>query len=99
MTQIINDLKEMFDYVVIDCPAGIEQGFKNAVKGADRAIVVVSVVEVLLSGMPTEYWHALEVEEIADTKLLVNRLRYNMVKKGDTLNVDDIKDILAIELY
>lgn len=97
MTQIINDLKEMFDYVVIDCPAGIEQGFKNAVKGADRAIVVVTP-EVSSVRDADRIIGMLEVEEIADTKLLVNRLRYNMVKKGDMLNVDDIKDILAIEL-
>ena len=42
MLKLINELKEDFDYVLIDCPAGIEQGFENSVVGADRAVVVVN---------------------------------------------------------
>ena len=42
MSALCEKLKESFDYVIIDCPAGIEQGFKNAIAGADRAIVVTN---------------------------------------------------------
>ncbi|MDO4753435.1 MAG: septum site-determining protein MinD [Bacillota bacterium] len=97
MSDIINKLKEFNDYVIIDCPAGIEQGFKNAVVAADRAIVVVTP-EVSSVRDADRIIGMLEVAEIEDSKLLVNRLRYNMVKKGDMLAVDDIKEILAIDL-
>lgn len=97
MHEIIKNLKEFNDYVIIDCPAGIEQGFKNAIVGADRAIVVVTP-EVSSVRDADRIIGMLEVAEIQDTRLLVNRLRYNMVKKGDMLNVDDIKEILAIDL-
>ncbi len=97
MREIILQLKEFNDYVIIDCPAGIEQGFKNAIGGADRAIVVVTP-EVSSVRDADRIIGMLEVAEIEDAKLLVNRLRYNMVKKGDMLNVEDIKDILAIDL-
>lgn len=97
MHDMINKLKEFNDYVIIDCPAGIEQGFKNAVVGADRAIVVVTP-EVSSVRDADRIIGMLEVAEVQDSKLLVNRLRYNMVKKGDMLGVDDIKEILAIDL-
>ena len=42
MVELINELREEFDYILLDCPAGIEQGFKNAVAGADRALVVTT---------------------------------------------------------
>lgn len=97
MHEIIKNLKEFNDYVIIDCPAGIEQGFRNAVVGADKAIVVVTP-EVSSVRDADRIIGMLEVAEVSDTKLLVNRLRYNMVKKGDMLNVDDIREILAIDL-
>ncbi len=97
MLDIITQLKEFNDYVIIDCPAGIEQGFKNAIEGADRALVVVTP-EVSSVRDADRIIGMLEVAEIHDARLLVNRLRYNMVKKGDMLNVQDIEDILAIDL-
>lgn len=97
MSEIISSLKEFNDYVIIDCPAGIEQGFKNAVVGADRAIVVVTP-EVSSVRDADRIIGMLEVAEVKDSQLLVNRLRYNMVKKGDMLGVEDIKEILAIDL-
>ena len=82
MVELINELREEFDYILLDCPAGIEQGFKNAVAGADRALVVTTP----------------EVSAIRDADLIVNRLRVDMVKRGDMMNVDDVTEILAVNL-
>jgi septum site-determining protein MinD len=97
MKALCAELKEEFDYVIIDCPAGIEQGFKNAIAGADRAIVVTTP-EVSAVRDADRIIGLLEANEIEDTKLLVNRLRVDMVKKGDMMTIDDILDILGIEL-
>ena len=50
MQDLCKELKEQFDYILIDCPAGIEQGFKNAVAGADKAIVAVSYTHLVALG-------------------------------------------------
>lgn len=97
MKEIIDKLKEFNDYILVDCPAGIEQGFKNAIEGADRAIVVVTP-EISSVRDADRIIGLLESREFDNTGLLVNRLKYHMVKKGDMLNVDDIEDILAIDL-
>ena len=77
-----------FDYVLIDCPAGIEQGFKNAVAGADRAIVVTTA-EISAIRDADRIIGLLESSEIKNPELIVNRLRPNMVKKGEMMDVDD----------
>lgn len=97
MQALCAQLKSEFDYVIIDCPAGIEQGFKNAIAGADRA-VVVTTPEVSAVRDADRIIGLLEANEIKDTRLLVNRVRVDMVKKGDMMNIDDILDILGIEL-
>jgi septum site-determining protein MinD len=97
MKTLIDELKERFDYVVIDCPAGIEQGFKNAIVGADEAIVV-STPEVSAVRDADRIIGLLEAAEIRDPKLIINRLRYDMVKRGDMMNTEDMIDILAIDL-
>ena len=90
-------LKKEFDYVLIDCPAGIEQGFKNAIAGASRALVVTTP-EVSAVRDADRIIGLLEANGIKDIRLITNRLRIDMVKKGDMMNVDDIVDILAIKL-
>ncbi len=97
MKELINDLKKTHDYVLVDCPAGIEQGFKNAIAGADRAIVVTTP-EVSAVRDADRIIGLLEAAEIADPRLIVNRLRVDMVKRGEMMNVQDIEDILAIDL-
>ena len=97
MMKLCNELKEEFDYIIIDCPAGIEQGFKNAIAGADRAIVVTTP-EVSAVRDADRIIGLLEANEIRNPKLLVNRLRMDMVKRGDMMSIDDIIDILAIGL-
>lgn len=97
MKDLISDLKKTHDYVLVDCPAGIEQGFKNAIAGADRAIVVTTP-EVSAVRDADRIIGLLEAAEISDPLLIVNRLRVDMVKRGEMMNVQDIVDILAIDL-
>jgi septum site-determining protein MinD len=97
MQQLCQKLKEEFDYVIIDCPAGIEQGFKNAVAGADKAIVVTTP-EISAVRDADRIIGLLEAAELRNPKLVVNRVRVEMVKKGDMMNTEDMIDILAIDL-
>ncbi len=97
MKQLINELKEEFDFVLLDCPAGIEGGFKNAVAGADQAIVVVNP-EISSVRDADRVIGLLEAEEIKEIGLVVNRLKPNMVKRGEMLAIKDIVDLLAVNL-
>ncbi|WP_026884845.1 septum site-determining protein MinD [Clostridium akagii] len=97
MLKVVNELKSVYDYVLIDCPAGIEQGFENAVIGADRAIVVVNP-EVTSIRDADRVIGKLDAKGLDDHKLVVNRIDIEMIKKGDMLGIDDIIDNLAIKL-
>lgn len=97
MINLTNELKSEFDYIIIDCPAGIEQGFKNAIAGASRAIVVTTP-EVSAVRDADRIVGLLEANELRNPKLLINRVRIDMVKRGDMMTIDDIIDILAIDL-
>ena len=97
MQKLCQQLKEEFDYIIIDCPAGIEQGFKNAVAGADRAIVVTTP-EVSAVRDADRIIGLLEAAEIKDVKLILNRIRPDMVKRGDMMALEDVTDILAIDV-
>ncbi len=97
MKKLCSDLKKDFDFVLIDCPAGIEQGFKNALAGADKAIVVTTP-EISAVRDADRIIGLLESHGLNSPRLLVNRVRIDMVKKGDMMNVEDIIDLLAIEL-
>ncbi|MFK7694223.1 septum site-determining protein MinD [Paenibacillus sp. HJGM_3] len=94
---IVLELKKDFEYVIIDCPAGIEQGFKNAVSGADKAIVVTTPENAAVRDAD-RIIGLLEQEKIHGPKLIINRIRANMVKKGDMLDIDEICSVLAIDL-
>jgi septum site-determining protein MinD len=97
MKKLTDELREEFDYILLDCPAGIEQGFKNAIAGADRAIVVTTP-EVSAIRDADRIIGLLEANELKKTELVVNRLRMDMVKRGDMMSVADVCDILAIPL-
>ncbi len=97
MRQLCEELQQDFDFVIIDCPAGIEQGFKNAIAGADRAIIVTTP-EVSAVRDADRIIGLLEAAEMHNPKLVVNRIRPQMVKKGDMMDIDDMIDILAIDL-
>ncbi len=97
MKKLADELREEFDYILLDCPAGIEQGFKNAIAGADRALVVTTP-EVSAVRDADRIIGLLEANEIKRTHLIVNRLRTDMVKEGNMMSSDDVVEILAIDL-
>lgn len=97
MEELIEKLKPDFDYILIDCPAGIEQGFKNAIVAADEAIVVTTP-EISATRDADRIIGLLEAAEIKKPKLIVNRIRMEMVREGNMLSVEDMLEILAIEL-
>jgi septum site-determining protein MinD len=95
MQSLVTSLRERFDYVLIDCPAGIELGFKNAVAGADEAIVICT----------PEVSAVRDVDRVVGLlgnrfrpQLVINRLRPQLVKKGKMLSVDDVNSILRLPL-
>jgi len=95
--KLVDEMRADFDYIIIDCPAGIEQGFKNAIAAADRAIVVTTP-EVSAIRDADRVIGLLEANEIDKIDLIINRIHYDMVKKGDMMSVDDVVDILAVNL-
>ncbi len=97
MKELVEELKADFDYVILDCPAGIEQGFRNAIAGADRAIIVTTP-EVSAIRDADRIIGLLEAEEMSKKDLIVNRVRMDMVKRGDMMSIEDVVDILAINL-
>lgn len=97
MKKLTDSMREDFDFVIVDCPAGIEQGFKNAIAGADRAIVVTTP-EVSAVRDADRIIGLLEAAEIEDLKLVLNRVRGDMVKRGDMMTLEDVADILAIDV-
>ena len=100
MIKLLDELKndpEEFDYIILDCPAGIEQGFQNAIAGADRAIVVTTP-EVSAIRDADRIIGLLEAEEISKMDLIVNRIRMDMVRRGDMMSMEDVTDILGIPI-
>ena len=96
MRELSAQLKEEFDFVLIDCPAGIEQGFRNAVAAADEAIVVttpdVSPVR------DADRVIGLLQSSLGEPQLIINRMSMDMVKRGEMLDQQDVLDILAVRL-
>lgn len=97
MLRIVNELKEEFDYVLIDSPAGIEQGFENAVIGAEKAIIVVNP-EITSVRDADRVIGKLDAKGLEDHSVVINRLNYEMTKNGDMLDITDIIETLSIEL-
>jgi len=97
MKKLIDDIRDDFDFILLDCPAGIEQGFQNAIAGADRAIVVTTP-EVSAIRDADRIIGLLETSGIRKNELLINRLRIDMVKRGDMMSVEDVTEILAVDL-
>lgn len=97
MKKLTDELREEFDYILLDCPAGIEQGFKNAISGADRALIVTTP-EVSAIRDADRIIGLLEANSCDRIELIVNRIRMDMVKRGDMMSMNDVVDILAINL-
>lgn len=97
MKKLSDELREEFDYVLMDCPAGIEQGFKNAIAGADSGLVVTTP-EISAVRDADRIIGLLEANEMKKINLIVNRIRPDMVKRGDMMSSEDVVEILAIDL-
>ena len=97
MKKLTEQLAEEYDYVLLDCPAGIEQGFQNAIAGASRALVVTTP-EVSAIRDADRIIGLLEKNHIKKIDLIINRIRMDMVKRGDMMSVEDVSEILAISL-
>lgn len=98
MRQVIADLEtDGYSFVLIDCPAGIEQGFKNATAGATEAIIVTNP-EVSSVRDADRIVGLLEAAELRNPTLIVNRLRPGMVRNQEMMSVEDVQEILSIKL-
>jgi septum site-determining protein MinD len=97
MKELCSNLAAEFDYVLIDCPAGIEQGFKNAIAGADFA-VVVTTPEVSAIRDADRVIGLLEAAMLKQISLIINRLNAKMVKRGDMMSTEDIISLLSVPL-
>ena len=97
MQEMCAKLEREFDYVLIDCPAGIEQGFKNAIAAAQEAILVTTP-EVSAIRDADRVIGLLESEGLHRPRLIINRIRPGMVKRGDMMDKDDITELLAIDI-
>jgi septum site-determining protein MinD len=97
MIAVANALRHDFDYIIIDSPAGIERGFQNAVAPADR-VLVVTTPEVSAVRDADRIIGLIEAADKGPANLIVNRLRMDLVKRGDMLCTEDVVDVLAIDL-
>jgi septum site-determining protein MinD len=97
MEKICAELRHMFDFAVIDCPAGIERGFENAIAGADE-VVIITTPHVSSIRDADRVIGLLEAAEKQRIRLVVNRLQPDMVRRGDMLDISDVLDILSVEL-
>jgi septum site-determining protein MinD len=97
MVEVCEELRQDLDFILIDSPAGIEQGFRNAITPADAAIVVTTP-EVSAVRDADRIIGLIEAAEKDSTRLLINRIRPEMVRREDMLSIEDVLDILAIDL-
>ena len=97
MIRLCDDLRPEYDWIMVDSPAGIERGFRNAIAPADIVIVVTNP-EVSAVRDADRIIGLIEAEEKGPAKLIVNRLRVDMVRRGDMLAIEDILELLAVDL-
>jgi septum site-determining protein MinD len=97
MRALCNDLRQQFDFILIDSPAGIEQGFRNAIAGADEVLVVTNP-EVSSVRDADRIIGLVEAAELPTPRLIINRLNPLLVSRGDMMSMEDVTDILSIPL-
>jgi septum site-determining protein MinD len=97
MIRLCDELRSEFDWVIVDSPAGIERGFRNAIAPADLVFVITNP-EVSAVRDADRIIGLVEAEEKGPARLIINRLNYDMVRRGDMLSTEDIVDLLAIDL-
>ncbi|WP_028392084.1 septum site-determining protein MinD [Bacillus cihuensis] len=98
MYKLVHELKQDYDYIIIDCPAGIEQGFKNAIAGADKAIVVTTPEKSAVRDADRIIGLLEKEENIEPPKLVINRIRNHMLKNGEMMDIDEVTTHLSIDL-
>ncbi len=97
MIEIVDQLRPDYDYILIDCPAGIEQGFKNSIAAADSAIVITTP-EISAVRDADRIIGLLEQTEMESPRLIINRIRQRMMQEGEVLDIDEITKHLSIDL-
>jgi septum site-determining protein MinD len=97
MVEVCEELRPNLDFILIDSPAGIEQGFRNAIAPADEA-VIVTTPEVSAVRDADRIIGLIEAAEKENMQLIVNRLRPEMVRRENMLSIEDVLDVLAIDL-
>lgn len=97
MILVCDELRREMDYIIIDSPAGIERGFRNAIAPADQ-VVIVTNPEVSAVRDADRIIGLIEAEEKGPGRLIVNRIKPAMVARGEMLSIDDVIDILAVDL-
>lgn len=97
MVRLCDELRAEMDWILIDSPAGIERGFRNAVAPADRVLIVTNP-EMSAVRDADRVIGLLEAEEKPAPSLIINRLNPSMVRRGDMLSVDDVYDLLRIDV-
>ena len=97
LRNVCTRLKEDFDYVIVDCPAGIEQGFQNAVAASDSA-VVITTPEVSAVRDADRVIGLLEAASLKSPDLVINRVRPKMVSEGDMMDKDDVLNLLSVNI-
>lgn len=97
MRRLVTELAKTYEYILIDCPAGIEMGFRNAIAGAQEA-VIVTTPEIAAVRDADRVIGLLEAHNIKRINLVVNRIRPAMVQANDMMSVQDVQEILAIPL-
>ena len=97
MVRVCESLREQHDFILIDSPAGIEQGFRYAIAPADE-ILIVTNPEVAAVRDADRVIGLVEAEEKSPPQLIINRLRPDMVQRGEMLDIADVVELLAIDL-
>ncbi len=97
MIRLCDDLRQEFDWILIDSPAGIERGFRNAIAPADIVLVITNP-EVSAVRDADRIIGLIEAEEKGPARLVINRIKPDMVRRGDMLSADDVLELLAVEL-
>ncbi|MBW4420556.1 MAG: septum site-determining protein MinD [Myxacorys californica WJT36-NPBG1] len=97
MKQLVNALARVYEYILIDCPAGIEMGFQNAIAAAKEAIIVTTP-EISAVRDADRVIGLLEANNIKRINLIINRIKPAMVQANDMMSVADVQEILAVEL-
>ncbi len=97
MVRLCDDLRADNDWIIIDSPAGIERGFRNAIAPADRVYVITNP-EISAVRDADRIIGLVEAEEKGPVQLIINRINPDMIKKGDMISTEDIVELLAIDL-